>query len=95
MGFPRQEYWIGLPFLSPGDLPNPGIEPMSPALQADPLPSELPGKPNYTEIPVSKQNAATETRNMPKLWLSLLLPANNHEHLSEYKRIGLSYSLLR
>ena len=61
MGFPRQEYWIGLPFLSPGDLPNPGIEPMSPALQADPLPSELPGKPNYTEIPVSKQNAATET----------------------------------
>ena len=32
MGFPRQEYWNGLPFLSPGDLPNPGIEPVSPAL---------------------------------------------------------------
>ena len=32
MGFPRQEYWSGLPFLSPGDLPNPGIEPVSPAL---------------------------------------------------------------
>ena len=35
MGFPRQEYWSGLPFPLPGDLPNPGIEPMSPALQVD------------------------------------------------------------
>ena len=35
MEFPRQEYWSGLPFLSPGDLPNPGIKPGSPALQAD------------------------------------------------------------
>ena len=35
MGFPRQEYWSGLPFLSPGDLPHPGIEPRSPALQAE------------------------------------------------------------
>jgi len=40
MGFSRQEYWSGLPFLSPGDLPNPGIEPRSPALQADALTSE-------------------------------------------------------
>ena len=38
MGVPRQEYWKGLPFPSPGDLPNPGIEPVSPALQADSLP---------------------------------------------------------
>ena len=45
MGFSRQEYWSGLPFLSPGDLPNPGIEPRSPALQADTLLSEPPGKP--------------------------------------------------
>jgi len=35
MGFPRREYWSGLPFPSPGDLPNPGTEPSSPALQAD------------------------------------------------------------
>ena len=42
MESPRQEYWSGLPFPSPGDLPNPGIEPRSPALQA----SEPPGKPN-------------------------------------------------
>ena len=46
MEFSRQEYWSGLPFPSPGDLPNPGIEPGSPALQADALPSEPPGKPS-------------------------------------------------
>ena len=42
--FSRQEYWSGLPFPFPGDLPNPGIEHGSPALQADFLPSEPPGK---------------------------------------------------
>ena len=44
LGFSRQEYWSGLPFPSPGDIPNPGIEPGSPLLQADTLPSEPPGK---------------------------------------------------
>ena len=44
MGFSRQEYWSGLPFPSPGNLPDPGIEPKSPALQADALPSKPPGK---------------------------------------------------
>jgi len=50
-GFPRQEYWSGLSFASPGDLPNPGIKPGSPALQVDPalqadsLQTEPPGKP--------------------------------------------------
>ena len=43
MRFPRQEYWSGLPFSSPGDLLNPGIEPGSPTLQADSLLSEPPG----------------------------------------------------
>ena len=43
MGFSRQEYWSGLPFPSPGDLPDQGIEPGSPALQSDALPSEPPG----------------------------------------------------
>ena len=43
MEFSRQEYWSGLPFPSPGDLPNPGIETRSPELQADALPSEPPG----------------------------------------------------
>ena len=43
-GFSRQEYWSGLPCPSPGDLPNPGIEPGSPALQVDSLLSKPPGK---------------------------------------------------
>ena len=43
MGFSRQEYWSGLPFASPEDLPDPEIEPRSPTLQADSLPSEPPG----------------------------------------------------
>ena len=45
MGYSRKEHWSGLPFPSPGDHPNPGIEPRSPALQVDSLPSEPPGKP--------------------------------------------------
>ena len=45
MEFSRQEYWSGLPFPSPGDLSDPGIEPESPALQANFLLSEPPGKP--------------------------------------------------
>ena len=50
MGFSRREYWNGLPFPSPGDLPDPGIKLMSlpsPALQADSLPPEPPGKPAF------------------------------------------------
>ena len=46
MGFSRQGYWSGLPFPSPGDLPNPGIELRSPKFQEDALPSELLGKPS-------------------------------------------------
>ena len=45
MGFPRQEYWSGLPYFSPGDLPDPGIELRSPASHADSLLSEPPEKP--------------------------------------------------
>ena len=45
MEFSRQEYWSGFPFPSPGDLPDPGIELGSPALQVDSLPTELSGKP--------------------------------------------------
>ena len=47
VGLSRQGYWSGLPLPSPGDLPDPGIEPRSPALQAGFLTTELPGKPNY------------------------------------------------
>ena len=45
MGFSRQVYWSGLPFPSPGELPDPGIEPRAPALQVDALLTELCGKP--------------------------------------------------
>ena len=60
-GFSRQEYWSQLPFPSPGDLPEPGIEPGSPVLQADALPSEPPGKPlglGLKDIPASVTVAA-------------------------------------
>ena len=50
MGFSRQEYWSGLPFPSPGDLPDPGIDPRSPTLQADSLPAEPPGKSKNTGV---------------------------------------------
>ena len=47
MEFSRQEYWSGLPFLSSGDLPDPGIEPVSLTLRADSSPCEPPGKPSF------------------------------------------------
>ena len=51
MGFPRQEYWSGLPFASPGNLPDPGIEPTSPALQADSLSLSHQGNPFMPVVP--------------------------------------------
>ena len=56
-GFSRQEYWSGLPFPSPSDLPNPGIEPRSPTLQADTLPSEPPGSPGIPLLPCKHQES--------------------------------------
>ena len=52
MEFSRPEYWSGQPFPSPGDLPNPGVKSRSPALQADSLPAEPPGKPIFFSITV-------------------------------------------
>ena len=54
MEFSRQEYWSGLSFPSPGDLPDPGIEPRSPELQADALPSEPPGKHQKSQMEFSR-----------------------------------------
>ena len=60
MGFSRQEYWSGLPFPSPGDLPDPGVKPRSPALQADSLPIELRGKPTIsTSITITVTTTAS------------------------------------
>ena len=59
MGFLRQEYWSGLPFPSPWDLPNPGIKSRSPELQADSLPTELHGK----SFPIPQKGNAKECSN--------------------------------
>ena len=50
MEFSRPEYWSDWPFPSPGDLPNPGMEPRSPTFQVDSLPAEAPGKPKNTGV---------------------------------------------
>ena len=57
LGFFRQEYWNGLPFPPSGDLPNPGIEPRCPALQADSLQSEPQGKPHEICVKMRSMNA--------------------------------------
>ena len=59
MGCSRQEYWRGLPFPSPGDLPGSGTEPRSPTLQADALPSEPPGKPRVLGRFIKSVNPCT------------------------------------
>ena len=71
MGFSRQEYWSGLPFPSPGDLPGPGIEPGTPAFQADALTSEPPGKPI---IKVGFMNSHNDWLYVDVLYLSGLEP---------------------
>ena len=74
LGFSRQEYWSGLPCPPPGDLPNPGIEPRSPALQVDSLPTELPGKPiihNKTRKS-SQENACLRLYQELQSWNSLI-----------------------
>ena len=66
MGFSRQKYWSELPFPSPEDLPNPGIEPGSPALQTDTLPSEPPGKP-FSSVPIQMLGKMTNICSHRKL----------------------------
>ena len=61
MEFPRPEYWSGWPFPSPGDLPNPGIEPRSPPLQADSLPAE-PRGPHSVDVNLSKLRGIVEDK---------------------------------
>ena len=66
MGFSRPENWSGHPFPSPGDLPNPGIEPRSPALQAESWPAEPQGKPHCHKV----------CNKLNRQWISLALKAN-------------------
>ena len=69
MGFSRQEYWSGLPFPSPGDLPDPGIQPGSPALEADALTSEPPGKPYKMERGAQTAFVSTKTSEDISQWI--------------------------
>ena len=66
IGFSRQEYWSGLPFPSPGGLPNPGIKPRSPALEADTLISEPPGG-----------TITIKSNPIPTVWVTHKLENNN------------------
>ena len=66
MEFSRQEYWSGLPFPSPGNLPDPGMEPRSPSLGADALPSEPPGNPTWLKGGIkNKINQSCQKQSKP------------------------------
>ena len=73
-GILQQEYWSGLPFPSPGDLPNPGIEPRSPTLQADALPSMPPGKP----MDCSPPDSSIMGFSRKEQWSGLPFPSPPH-----------------
>ena len=66
MGFSRQEYWSGLPFPSPGDLPDLGVEPRSPALAGGFFTAEPPGKPISHDIAVEKSEAKQDGKSMQR-----------------------------
>ena len=82
MRFSRQGYWSGLPFSSPGDLPNPGIEPGSPVLQANSLPTELQGKPVHkSRRRKSRNNKSPEsTKQKTSLPQEKFIMANNNNN---------------
>ena len=67
MGFSSQECWSGLPFPSPGDLPDPGIKPGSPALQADALPSETPGTLDHKSVKPEAKILSVITQGAPPI----------------------------
>ena len=79
VGFSRQEYWSGLPFPSPGDLPDPGIEPGFPTLEADALTSEPPGKTRY-QLQEKKSVRNTNIWRLNNIFL------NNQQVTNEIKR---------
>ena len=90
MGFSRQEYWMGWPFPSPGHLPNPRIEPGSPALQADSLPSKPPGKPKHSQgnsiIKALRQTVRRQLMHLAPEGNSLWGQSCSHQKLKETRR---------
>ena len=90
-GLSRQEYWSGLPFPSPGDLPNLGVKPASPALQVDSLPLSHQGGPTQLKWqPNSRLPASSTVRNMFLLFASHLLCGVLSQQPEPTKRLGLS-----
>ena len=90
MGFSRQEYWSGLRFPSPRDLPNPGIEPGSPAFQADSLTSEPPGKPMKSLVQFSSASLCNPMDcTMPGFPVYHQLPELTQTHIH---RVGDAFS---
>ena len=90
MGFPKQEYQSGLPFPSPGDLPDPAIDPRSPALQADSLLSEPPGKPHifysiqlYNYTPPTYKNRMMQWKEHEQHQTKLDLNLSSSDHCGE------------
>ena len=73
MDFSRPEYWSGWPFPFPGDLPNPGIEPRSPALPADALPAEPPGMSWWTPKPFQRSTQSIRKEINPEYSLEALI----------------------
>ena len=103
MEFSRQEYWSGWPFPSPGDLPDLGIKPRSPTLQADLLPSEPPGKPVIPEgVAKSNYSSSQEPTELfhlyshvsPHLFMWNALPLHPTEFYSSWKIRGIVTSLV-
>ena len=93
LGFPRQEYWSGLPFPSPGGLPHPGIKPVSPALAGGFFTAELSGKPINIPTPVitykkyikdykfTTKNSFSKKQNIKSVLNELdNLPLDIHDH---------------
>ena len=67
MGFPRQEYWSGLPHTPPGDLPDPGMKPASPALAGGFFIAELPGKPKILLLALRKSDKRSIQKHYRKV----------------------------
>ena len=85
MGFSRQEYWNGLPFPFPGDLPDLGIKPGSPALQADSLPTELCGK-SRGQLLIAPETMKWlgQSGNNAQLWMHLVVKVKSNAVKNNY-----------
>ena len=93
MGLSREEYWGGQPFPSPGDLPDPGTEPGSPALQADSLPSEPPGKPPGGDIALSDSDDIMKHSSHIFHFLASVFESNSFSLWVKNRYFPLSFAL--